>query len=254
MRNSYYPGGGNVANNGQTYNDYGSLGYYGHPIGVLGRSNVPPAYTMTKDFRREEKRGLREAKREAKRERKLARKTGTASYLPHSNLPPDDSYNPYRDSRSSYPAGGYLSDDEYLRSSRHSHQPYSGHIHHSTYWDPVGAKGISIEPCPCTDPNFPCGPAPVMAAPVMAAPVMGSPIRQSYAPVFDKRPVFDETIYYPVYQSRIGRSSYLPVTDEHLLPASRVGGHYGLIAPATNPYQPLYSPTNVIDWRKTAGL
>lgn len=255
MRNSYNPGVGTIPNNAQTYSGYDTHRHYSHPIGVLGYSYVPPAYTQTKDFRKEEKRGLRIAKKEARGERKLAKRGGNTSYYPHSNLPLADGPGTYRNSRASYSSNNsYYSDDEYHRQSRLSHQPYGGlHAAHSTYWDPAGRKGISIEPCPCTDPNFPYGPVPMMGAPIMTSPMMISSPMHHHAPVYQSRPIFDNSIYQPHHHSSIRRSSYMP-TDERLLPSSRVGGHYGLIAPATNPYQPLYSPANPIDWRKTAGL
>lgn len=261
MRHSYNPSIGPLPTNGQTYRGYGTHGQYGYDTSLLGYSHVPPAYTMTRDFRREEKRGLREAKKEARRDRKLARKNGADSYYAHSNLPLEQSYGPYRDSRHSYPAGGAM--PMHIHDHHHDHRgsydaPYGATIatNHPSYWDPTGSKRLSIEPCPCTNPAFPYTqtgfPYSAGVHEPLPAPVMSSPVYRP-SPIMSSRPIFDESIYQP-HQPALGRSSYLPVGDERLLPSHRVGGHYGLIAPATNEYMPAYSPANPIDWRKISGL
>lgn len=81
---------------------YGHHGYHDHHYAPI--SNLPPAYTQTKQFKKEEKRGLRAAKKEDKRDRKLARKRGATTYAPV--VAADDDYLGYRGARHSYPAGG----------------------------------------------------------------------------------------------------------------------------------------------------
>ena len=176
---------------GQGYGDHGLIGGhmnhgYGdhHHVGAV--SLAPPGYTQTKDFRYEERRGIKAAKREARNERKLARKRGVNTYRPIPAL--DESYAPDRGVRHSYPAGGVAGG--YPLGQDLQSGSYGSQYGRSSY---LGGAGIPFE----------------RSHPVMAAPVYGSS-SQIGEPIY-RTSYHEESIYDSRLQPGIGRASNNPL-------------------------------------------
>ena len=236
-RSSYQSGGySGIANNYQTYNRPGLDGRYDYPIGNVGYGPYPPSYTQTRQFRREEKKGLRQAKKEERADRKAAKNGTRSSYGPEyrsSYAPATNSY---------YPAA--------TRSSYGSNYGTTYAPNSVGYLDPAGLQHISIEPCPCTQADF-------MGQSHVHSQV---PVQQMIQPVYQQapqtraaQPIFDQSIYQS-YAPYNYNNSAIAFDQSPRLALQRMGGSYGLIAPGTTPYQPAFSSINPIDWRRTSGL
>jgi hypothetical protein len=249
---------GPLPNNGQTYRGYGDSSRFDYPFGQVGFGPYPPAYTQTREYRREERRDLRRERKEERRERREDKREDRRARKEERR---------HRRSRRRTRSPRRRTRSPRSRRDRGSYQSYAppavvgGSTYGSSimanqpqYLDPSGLNQISIEPCPCTQPGFPfVGYGGGMQQSMMQQPMMPPPpVRRP--PMYSQQPVFDPSVYQPIRSSVMYSGAPAMLQQDPRLPLQRIGDSYGMVAPARMPLQPPMSSINVADWRTSTGL